>query len=283
MSERRRKCSDEHRPESLIMAVCLLLWFSDAHANSADSPLRERGTPANGIERLTLAAGVSASVTHRLGYRDVRDQFHSSHAWTRGVLQAPDRRWNEVTHHLKVRGLTAGGATALTWPTVTATPELGISDTTQGTGESDASKGERIARKLEVGVATGYLLSLLGAGALGIGGSLGSAILGSVVGSAAGAVVGVISVDPPDRNNNSQSLFLGLAGSSVGAMLSLAVAASRDYSYRWFDLLAIRLCPSIAATIASELWREPPESRRFSIGLVPDPWGRLSTAATLRF
>ena len=244
------------------------------------APYGERGTPANGIERLTLAAGVSAPVTHRLGYRDVRDQFHSSHAWTRGVLQAPDGRWNEVTHHLKVRGRTAGGATALTWPTVTATPELAISDTTQGTGESDASKGERIARKLEVGVATGYLLSLLGAGALGVGGSPGGAILGAVVGSAAGAVVGVISVDPPDRNNNSKSLFLGLAGSSVGAMLSFAVAASRD---RWFDSLSTLLCPSIGATIASELWREPPESRRFSIGLVPDPWGRLSTAATLRF
>ena len=78
----------------------------------------------------------------------------------------------------------------------------------------------------------------------------------------------------------SKSLFLGLAGSSVGAMLSLAVAASRD---RWFDSLSTSLCPSIGATIASELYREPPESRRFSIGLVPNPWGRLSTAATLHF
>ena len=50
--------------------------------------------PRIALERLTLAAGVSASVTHRLGYRDVRDQFHSSHPWTRGVLQAPNHRWN---------------------------------------------------------------------------------------------------------------------------------------------------------------------------------------------
>lgn len=127
---------------------------------------------------------------------------------------------------------------------------------------------------MEVGVATGYLLSLLGAGALAIGGSHGGVIMGTVVGSAAGAVVGVISVDPPDRKNNSKSLFLGLAGSSVGALLSLAVAASRDYSYQWVDLLAIRLCPSIGATIVSELWRDPP-----SLGLSPSVWSQIHGGA----
>ena len=42
-------------------------------------------------------------------------------------------------------------------------------------------------------------------------------------------------------------------------------------SYRRFDV------------IASELWRKPLASRRISVGLMPNPRGRLSAVATLRF
>jgi len=39
----------------------------------------------------------------------------------------------------------------------------------------------------------------------------------------------------------------------------------------------------ISSLTASELWRKPPQDRRVSVGLVPDPKGGLSAVAMLRF
>ena len=39
----------------------------------------------------------------------------------------------------------------------------------------------------------------------------------------------------------------------------------------------------VISLIASELWRKPPQDRRVSVGLVPNPKGGLSAVDTLRF
>ena len=41
--------------------------------------------------------------------------------------------------------------------------------------------------------------------------------------------------------------------------------------------------PIIGSLYASELWRKPPQDRRVSVGIVPNPKGGLSAVATLRF
>ena len=286
-SERRRKCSDEHRPESLIMAVSLLLCLSDAHANSADSPLRERGTPANGIERLTLPAGVSASVSHRLGYRDVRNQFYSSHAWTSGVLQAPDHRWNEVTHHLKAdlppqgsslrfanrdttqldSGLTVG---------ITERPNLLAGES----GKVDnRGTGKRIALKAGAGalggIASGLILGSVFADAASQEGGddfsgLAASVGGLLIGYTAGTAAGVALVDPHDR------FISALIGSSMGMWSGVKAV---DLTEGW----SLLVCPLVGAILSSEIWRDSSGDSRLSVGLVSDPRGRLSAVSTLRF
>ena len=96
-----------------------------------------------------------------------------------------------------------------------------------------------------------------------------AAVLGLVTGYTVGTAVGVTLIDSHDR-------FIGtLTGASVGMWLGI----QRPY----FGGLSILLCPLVGATITSELWRDSAENSRLSIGLAPDPKGRLSTVATLRF
>ena len=140
--------------------------------------------------------------------------------------------------------------------------------------------GGRIAKKLGAGSFVGIVSGLVSAGLLGrsVSSDLGidgigvvePIIYGWYIGSIIGTSVGVTLVDPHDR------FIMTLTGASVGTWLGIQGA---ELSGGWSMLL----CPLLGATIASELWRDSTENSRFSIGLAPDPKGRLSAVATLRF
>ena len=92
----------------------------------------------------------------------------------------------------------------------------------------------------------------------------------------AGIAVGVSAFDRDDRFN--YPLAASVLGFGIGAALDLAMAETGG-----FRLGAFAWLPLIAATVASERSRERPESRRYSIGLRPEPGGGLSAVAALRF
>ena len=91
-----------------------------------------------------------------------------------------------------------------------------------------------------------------------------------------GIAVGVSAFDQHDRPI--YPLAASLLGFGVGFALDVASAEMGG------PVLGATLwLPVIAATVASEWSRERPESRRYSIGLKPEPGGGLSAVAALRF
>ena len=289
--ERRRKCSDEHRLDSLIMVVSLLLCLSDAHAKSADNPRRERGTPANAIERLTLAAGVSASVTHRLGYRDVPDNIYSSLVWTSGMERTLRFHLNGAIDMRSLRSINIIPSIGLALLLPLEAAANGNADAST-TGQRDDAN--RLPKKLAAGVLGGVGGGLLGAAVmLHIGGgSFGweiPALLGFWGGNLVGTPVGVSAVDPQD---NFLVAFAGsaMAGIGVPAAVLHLTAIDSDGSATLFFLSAF-LGPIVVATTASELSRNPLSpalrlesgSRQILLALFPDHNGGLSAIASLRY
>ena len=101
-------------------------------------------------------------------------------------------------------------------------------------------------------------------------------LYGYPIGTAIGVTaIDVDTSDPHDRSIKSliKSLGLSLGGSTVGLIGTLVIPL-------WPSVF---VSPVVGATLASELWREPLASRRISVGLMPNPRGRLSAVATLRF
>ena len=99
-------------------------------------------------------------------------------------------------------------------------------------------------------------------------------ILGMSVGYPVGVGLGTSVVDRHDY----RSLVFALAGSFLGTGIGLLLF-DRDQSLYYS-------VPPITATLASELFRKPLESGRFSVSsvsLVPDVRGNWSAVATLRF
>ena len=92
----------------------------------------------------------------------------------------------------------------------------------------------------------------------------------------AGIAVGVSAFDRDDRFI--YPLAASVLGFGIGVALDLAIAKTGGFHLGSFAWL-----PLIAATVASERSRERPESRRYSIGLRPEPGGGLSAVAALRF
>ena len=76
----------------------------------------------------------------------------------------------------------------------------------------------------------------------------------------------MISVDPPSWSHNRRSLFLALAGSSVGALVGI-MAVPDPSSVEWYHLWPFFVSPAIGATLASELWRDPSQVSRLPIDL----------------
>ena len=96
--------------------------------------------------------------------------------------------------------------------------------------------------------------------------------LGLVVGYVLGVPFTVSTADPYDR------FAYTLAGSLIGSATGIALIKAKEEL--WPSFL---ICPLVGAVIMSELSRKPPEARRFSVGVVPGPTGRVSAVATFRF
>ena len=109
----------------------------------------------------------------------------------------------------------------------------------------------------------------------GMGALLGSLFIGSI-GYSIGTAVGVSRVDPYD------SYIMSLGGSVVGFIGGLGLTSASS-GMLWPFLL---VCPVVGATLASEWSRSlNPSDKKLPLfmNLVPDPRGRLSAVATLRF
>ncbi|MCY4605014.1 MAG: hypothetical protein OXE49_12350 [Gemmatimonadetes bacterium] len=157
----------------------------------------------------------------------------------------------------------------------------------------DMEPGKRVAIKLASGAFKGVAAGLVGgvillgiaaesqreaepgtdpSAAYAIEGAV-AAISGFCIGNTVGSAVGVSKVDPHDR------FIMSLGGSVVGLIGSIGLTYVSGGAL-WPSLF---VGPVVGATVMSELWRKPPEARRFSIGLVPNSDGNLSAVATLRF
>lgn len=150
--------------------------------------------------------------------------------------------------------------------------------------------GKRIARKLAAGALAGiipsYALGIILTEISGVRGNSDEVNFGAglffeaslILGYPVGAGIGVSWVDPRDR------FILSLAGSAVGFVVGIALTGEHNFleDSRW-ETWPIYTCPLIGATVASELWRKPLETRRVTIDVMPDSKGHLSVGATLHF
>lgn len=141
--------------------------------------------------------------------------------------------------------------------------------------------GKRIVSKLFFGAVSGGISAYLG-GAIGGGfescaeGDCGfneAGIKGAAIGYTAGTAYGVSRIDPHDQ------FVPSLLGSLLGFGGGIWLTANSDVQL-WPSIF---VGPVAFATVMSELSRKPPEARRFSVGLVPNPKKGLSAVATLHF
>ena len=86
-----------------------------------------------------------------------------------------------------------------------------------------------------------------------------------------------------DRHHYYRSLVFSIGGSFLGAGIGFALIPIDPWRNPIGAIGNIMIISSATATLASELFRKPPESGRFSVGLMPDARGNWSARATLRF
>ena len=159
--------------------------------------------------------------------------------------------------------------------------------------KADNREALRISKKLAAGVMGGVAGGLAGAAII-VGvdsGEFGNelpALLGFWGGNLVGTPVGVSAFDLQD--NFLITLARTLAGSAllgVGVPYAIAIISAKINSESEAGgklmILSGLLGPIAGATIASEVWRKPPEAGRVPVSMVPDPKGGLSAVATLRF
>ena len=80
------------------------------------------------------------------------------------------------------------------------------------------------------------------------------------IGYSLGTAIGVSKIDPHDR------FIASLGGSVVGLIGGIGLTSISKVLFP-----SLLVSPIIGATLASELWRNPPQARRISVGLIPDP------------
>ena len=96
-----------------------------------------------------------------------------------------------------------------------------------------------------------------------------------------GSPIGVTLVDPHDSPNETLrwAQIGGWGGLGVGALM-----VGIPEPLNWIGgFAAVALGPVVGSIYGSEKSRKPPESRRVSFGLAPNPKGGLSAIATMRF
>ena len=148
----------------------------------------------------------------------------------------------------------------------------------------DMGRGRRIVKKLAAGALAGIVPSY----ALGFILTFASDVEGFgaglvfefslIFGYPVGAAIGVSLADPHDR------FIMSMAGGGIGFVIGIMRTGPHNFliDSRW-ETWPIFVGPLVGATIASELLREPLESRRLSVGLGPSPRGHLSAVVKLRF
>ena len=190
------------------------------------------------------------------------------------VLMVEDAHASAVSDSLNLTQGTSGQ-----WEDV---PAGQIDSSTVEVGTS--SRVPRIGRKLGIGALWGtvpsYALGLFLTLATGNTEGFGAGIILEftvLFGYPIGVAAGVSRVDQYDR------LIHSLAGSVVGFAVGFKLTGPHNYleDSRW-ETWPDYVCPLVGATIASELGRDPNESRRFSVDFVPGP-GVLSAVARLTF
>ena len=145
------------------------------------------------------------------------------------------------------------------------------------------NSGLRILKKVGVGTFSGTAFTLMAIGVHekiwessrnpdGVGHFL---LYGGGIGWSVGFSLGVSSVDPYD--SLPKTLLAGVIPGAVEVGLLLMGNSMTE------GLWMLSVGPVVSSLIASELSRKPPQDRRFSVGLVPDPKGNLSVVAALRF
>ena len=92
------------------------------------------------------------------------------------------------------------------------------------------------------------------------------------IGYSLGTAIGVSKIDPHDR------FIASLGGSVVGLIGGIGLTSISEVLFP-----SLLVGPIIGATIMSERSRKPPQARRISVDLIPDPKGGLSAVATLCF
>ena len=92
-----------------------------------------------------------------------------------------------------------------------------------------------------------------------------------------------------DRHHYYRSLVFSIGGSLLGGGIG-GIGLALNPTDAWLDPVGttvaiggVMIVSSATATLVSELFRKPPESGRFSVGLMPDARGNWSARATLRF
>ena len=138
-----------------------------------------------------------------------------------------------------------------------------VSDSTK----DDMRPDKRIFDKQIHGALGGFIISL---GALSAAEESASILV--PIGYSLGTAIGVSKIDPHDR------FIASLGGSVVGLIGGIGLTSISKVLFP-----SLLVGPIIGATIMSERSRKPPQARRVSVGLVPNPKGGLSAIATLRF
>ena len=125
------------------------------------------------------------------------------------------------------------------------------------------------------------------AGKLCVGTLMGSAIVLAIRDADAawvGYPIGVgIGTSLWDRHDYYRSLVFSTGGSFLGAGIGLALIPIDPWRNPIGAVGLVMIIQPMTATLASELFRKPPASDRFSVGLMPDARGNWSARATLRF
>ena len=152
--------------------------------------------------------------------------------------------------------------------------------------EKQENSGLRILKKVGVGTFSGTAFTLMAIGVQDkiweLYGYPDSAVFKAasfflvtgVIGWSVGFPLGVSSVDPYD--SLPKTLLAGVIPGAVEIGLLLMSGSGTGFGMGY-------VAPVISSLIASELSRKPPEARRVSVDLVPNPKGGLSAVATLRF
>lgn len=254
----------------LLAAIALLAMVNHAHADTSRDDT-EVVLEADEINSSTVEVGAFVVVVYGKGERQPTSGEWAKLDTMQGYVKAVKRR-------ALVLSLERYG-----WPESIALERiqtLTLVDPPASVRTDDMGVGKRIARKLFFGAFAGGISAYLGGA---IGGRFESceedcgfyeaAMTGAAIGCIAGTALGVSRSDPHDQFV--PSLLGSLLGFGTGIWLT-----SASYGELWPSLF---VGPIAFATVMSELSRKPPEARRFSVDLVPNPKKELSAVATLRF